>query len=409
MRDIGDQIRAYAQSLDAEAPSLDEIVAASEDPRSAAGIRRVPSWLAVAGAAVAAVLVVGSATALIALRQPTDGTAGTSIPTSSVATSTVDVPTSVGSPGLAPSPYVSLVSDVPVYSGGEAGDVGGLPAVDAGPIYVSDGVYHTLFAAGGEDEVWDAVYHATSPDGSAWTVDPEPVAMPGVEGAASLVVGSLDQLDDGLWVTYFHVAFDVGGHGNHLYEFAIRRATAAVPGGPWTVDPNPVLLPGNETDWDGGSVKYPSVVRTNSGWVMFYAGYPSGPETKESMASGLGYAVSEDGVTWKRDAEPVFIGEGESWDQGSVSRVTVSLVDDRFVVLYSGRTGGSRGAAVSGDGRSWTRIGDGPILTALDVPRPSIFTVSLFDDGEVARLYVSNGGYRSSSAVYEMELLLPDG
>jgi hypothetical protein len=80
---------------------------------------------------------------------------------------------------------------------------------------------------------------------------------------------------------------------------------------------------------------------------------------------------------------------------------------DRYLVVYAGRTGGSRGLATSADGVEWQRVSEQPILTAVDLPRPTILSASLYVDGDGAGLYVSNGGYRTTSAVYDVALDVP--
>ena len=49
--------------------------------------------------------------------------------------------------------------------------------------------------------------------------------------------------------------------------------------------------------------------------------------------------------------------------------------------------------------------GEPEVLTTLDLPRPAIFTTSILVD-DCYRLYVSNGGSRTTSSVYEMVLSL---
>jgi hypothetical protein len=140
---------------------------------------------------------------------------------------------------------------------------------------------------------------------------------------------------------------------------------------------------------------------------MYYAGFAKGDKSVGIGGNAIGRAASVDGLVWTRTEEPVFTGTIESWEEGAVSRPSVAVAGNDFVLLYAGRTGGSRGLAVSDDGVVWRRVSDDPVLTSIDVPRPAIFTTSLLsDDGEL-RLYVSNGGYRTSSAVYEMRLELP--
>lgn len=56
------------------------------------------------------------------------------------------------------------------------------------------------------------------------------------------------------------------------------------------------------------------------------------------------------------------------WELTSVDKARVVAVDDRFVMIYSGRTITDRGLAVSDDGVNWTRVGDDPAMTKSDHP-----------------------------------------
>jgi hypothetical protein len=420
MRDLERQLRAYAETLDEAAPSAEQIAEAAAHGAGRRTHRRPRSWVVIAGAAAVAGVTIGSVIAVGMLRDEgqqaaTTVTATTSGPPTTTATTTT--PTEVAIPPNGPSPYIRMASDEPIYGGGVDGEVGGLPMVSAGPVVRSGGTYHAVFSAGGDRDVWDTVYHATSPDGSTWLVDTQPSSLPGVEGASDLRIGSLGQLDDGTWYVYYHVAFDVGGHGNHIYEYSIRRATATTPDGPWVPDPEPALLPGGPGAWDGASVSHPSVVRDGSTWLMFYTGHaskePKGDDPSASTmdlggASAMGLATSTDGVTWIRQPTPVFVGSSDAaWEEGAIARTTVARHGDGFVVVYAGRTGGSRGVAVSTDGIEWERIADQPALTGIDVPRPAIFSTYLLEDAGRLRLYVADGGYRTTSAIYEMTLELP--
>ncbi len=407
MSDLERQLRSYAEQLDESAPSIDVLADRATAPKPAPAPRR-SVWVVVGGAAAVALVAVGSIAVLSTMRATDDTTASTS--TEPPTTVTTSVPDGAGGAAFSESPYVELVSEVPIYAGGSDGDVGH-PMVSAGPMAVADGLYHTLFSAGGEDETWDAVYYAQSLDGSTWDVAPESVVFPGVEGASALTVTSLLQRDDGSWIAYFHLAFDVGGHGNHIFEHEIRAATSDDPAGPWTVLPDALLVPGEDT-WDSHAVTGPNVIRDGAGWVMYYTGYAdevkSGEEPPNEVvgASAIGRATSSDGLTWTKDAVPVFTGSPDiGWEEGAAAKATVVRDGNLWIMLYAGRTGGSRGLATSTDGVSWQRVTEQPVLTTLDVPRPAIFTTSiLVDDGY--RLYVANGGRRTTSSVYEMQLSL---
>ena len=396
MTDLDRQLRAYTEILDSAAPPVEALATRGRArPR-----QRSKLAIAMAGGLAAAVLV-GGVAFLSAVRSDDDPV--TSSTTFTTTTTTPPDQTTVPVPGAVESEFVDLVSDVPIIAGGGAFE---RPKVGAGPVLDVDGEYFTVFAVGGDDDSglgWGTVYWASSPDGSSWTVAPEPLSMPEIAGAADVVVGSLIREGD-QFVVYMHVAFDVGGHGAHEFQYSIRRATAPSPTGPWTFDDDPVLIPSDE-GWDSKSVQYPSVVRLGDEWRMYYSGYAK--SDSEEGPSSIGVATSADGVTWTRRSAPVFEASPESaWEDGGVRSPTVVIDGDRLLMLYSGRTGGVRGLAVSNDGEQWERYDDAPVLSPLDVPRPALFTVSLLNDRGVLRLYVSNGGHRTTSDIYEMVLTL---
>jgi predicted GH43/DUF377 family glycosyl hydrolase len=125
-------------------------------------------------------------------------------------------------------------------------------------------------------------------------------------------------------------------------------------------------------------------------------------------ASALGLATSQDGTNWTKRSEPVFVGRPDlPWEDGAADRTSVAWDGERYLLVYAGRTGGSRGLATSPDGVEWQRVSEQPILTAVDLPRPTILSASLFVEEGRTSLFVSNGGYRTTSAVYEMELDIP--
>ncbi|GMQ97857.1 MAG: hypothetical protein BMS9Abin17_0360 [Acidimicrobiia bacterium] len=316
---------------------------------------------------------------------------------------------------IGPSEFVSLVSDTAIYSGGGDGDVGGLSKVDAGPIAEVDGTFYTLFVASGDRSGGgseNALYSATSLDGSSWTVSDSPTVLSGFEGGAELMVRSLIPLDDGSWVAYLHLAVAVGEYGNYRYDWSIQRAVAEDPAGPWTLDDEANLLPGGAGSWDSNGVLNPSVVFTGDRWMMFYTGFPS-KEDRDGTASNftssaLGLATSDDGISWTKLGDPVFTGDASvGWEEGSISRTEVLFVDDQFVLLYAARAGGTRGVATSPNGVVWARSEANPILTTLDTPRPTIYSTSMYQGDAGIRLYVSSGGEYTTSAVYEMSLQVP--
>ncbi len=62
----------------------------------------------------------------------------------------------------------------------------------------------------------------------------------------------------------------------------------------WTLYPDPVLEP-SSGQWDEYTVEGPMVIRENGEYKMWYTSFsPNSP-------GGIGYATSQDGITWSKD------------------------------------------------------------------------------------------------------------
>jgi predicted GH43/DUF377 family glycosyl hydrolase len=262
-----------------------------------------------------------------------------------------------------------------------------------------------------------SVGYMTSSNGLAWTeVQGEPVftsaQVPYVEDGEGADVSSVILLDDGTWVFYFHRV------SNNKPEL-IGRATAPSPLGPWEVDPEPVLTPGGEDAWDESGVAWPSVVRTEDGFVMFYSGFPGGFGADPM----IGRAESPDGITWEKyddpatteprfaASDPVFIPE-EAWTTDGVDRARVQLTPEGWVMVYQGGTLVMRGLAFSPDGVRWVRHPDNPVLELKDFPFSGTMwdTNLLYQDG-VYYYYTEIGSMAGTDlylAIHEGEIKPPD-
>jgi predicted GH43/DUF377 family glycosyl hydrolase len=174
--------------------------------------------------------------------------------------------------------------------------------------------------------------------------------------------------DDGTWVLYFRT-WESGGT---LARSSMGRATAPDPDGPWTPDPERVLQPGPQGSWDDVQAAPGSVLKTDDGYVMFYAG----------NKKAVGMATSTDGITWTKyndpttsgpefgASDPVFgVSKGApTWDDVEVYQPRVVQSPEGFVMLYTatgsapGMGRAAHGMAISEDGIHWTRLPENPVL-----------------------------------------------
>lgn len=103
----------------------------------------------------------------------------------------------------------------------------------------------------------------------------------------------------------------------------------------WEVRESPVL----ELDqpWEAGRLFYPTVLKQNGLYLMWYGSY-YGPE---KQMTALGFAVSEDGIHWKKHAEnPVYKPDpGREWESHYTTSQSILRLDDgSWRIWYATRT-----------------------------------------------------------------------
>lgn len=187
-------------------------------------------------------------------------------------------------------------------------------------------------------------------------------------------VSSVLVMGDGTWVIYFHTV------SNGVPPMLIGRATAASPLGSWSVDADPVLVPGPDGAWDEQSLFWPSVVRDGDGYRMYYG-------ARDSQANfAIGMATSQDGLSWIKyndpgtndtlyaDSEPVFV-PSTKWESNKVDRPRVQSTPDGWVMIYqAGPAIEDRGLALSNDGIHWNAYPENPLFTRETFPIPNAKT-----------------------------------
>ncbi len=133
---------------------------------------------------------------------------------------------------------------------------------------------------------------------------------------------------------------------------------------PWTKDPaNPVLEAGDPGAWDQGGVVSGAVLFDGSTYHMWYAGLRTIPPVWPD--ADIGYAWSQDGVTWNRHPDPVLVRDG-TWDSAGICPGAVVWDGALYHMWYVGGTSSSftqTGYATSPDGVTWTPYGGNPVLT----------------------------------------------
>ncbi|WP_420642809.1 hypothetical protein [Candidatus Leptofilum sp.] len=316
---------------------------------------------------------------------PTETPTNTPAPTNTAVPLPTDTPeptaTATPAPTATAVPVIdrfSLDDRFTIYGEEPAVPRGNKQFTDPGAVVFHEGqfhMFHNTFTG------WPAsvdIAYSTSSDGISWTrVQEEPVlksnAVP-FAGVAALASSALVQ-EDGTWYLYFYTWDDRTWPKS---EGSIGVATATNPLGPWTVVEEPILEAGDDGSWDETAVRSPSVIQTEDGFVMFYAGYGG-------SSSAIGRATSEDGLSWAKfddpateaepfqSSDPIFSGSGSGWDRSHVFQPHVQQTPDGWVMLYATATNVSNtpihnrhGIAVSQDGQEWMRS-DAPIFLPTQV------------------------------------------
>jgi predicted GH43/DUF377 family glycosyl hydrolase len=200
--------------------------------------------------------------------------------------------------------------------------------------------------------------HLVSDDGATWTrAESSPAFrsddIPYVDNGADVSAGYVAA--DGTWVLVFETV-EVSD------PWVLGRATAPGPDGPWTVDPEPLLTPGPSGSFDSGGLQWPSVVRTDAGYLMYFTAI-------EGLGGrgSIGLATSADGVTWEKHDGPVLSAEAD-WERGQVDRPRVAATPQGLAMVYAGGRLTDRGLAWSEDGITWRRDGEAPVITRETFP-----------------------------------------
>jgi signal transduction histidine kinase/DNA-binding response OmpR family regulator/predicted GH43/DUF377 family glycosyl hydrolase len=135
-------------------------------------------------------------------------------------------------------------------------------------------------------------------------------------------------------------------HAQIGYATAINEST-------WTkhAGVSPVLQPGPSGSWDGGYVRFPTVLHDSETYHMWYSG---GTEIFRHLR--VGHATSLDGIAWTKDpANPVLGPTVGGWDSVGACGADILLENETYHMWYGGHDGTSlrTGYAISPKGISF--------------------------------------------------------
>ncbi|MCA9926626.1 MAG: hypothetical protein KC421_29860 [Anaerolineales bacterium] len=271
---------------------------------------------------------------------------------------------------------------------------------------------------------WPAHVHvgyATSEDGLSWTRMTDDPVFTG-EGinytGVSIFVSSAIVLEDNTWALYFYTI----DTGNFSGPGKIGRATAVSPFGPFTADPEPVLLPGPEGSWDEHAVLNPNVLKTDEDYVMYFDGNMGDSDSTRDRVIGM--ATSPDGVVWTKyniesttaavvaESDPIFkTGLSGAWDRDRVMDPNVLQTEDGWIMIYESSHFDQRqqrrdygiGIAVSEDGINWERPEENNQLlaTLADKGWTAIYLITAVSHNDTTYLYYDvQANVQSGTIVY---------
>ncbi len=292
---------------------------------------------------------------------------------------------------VAAGPAFRVVGTEPVIARSDVPD--SFAVLPAAVVYV-DGTYHLWVKGFGSAPGEHGLYHLSSPDAVTWTLDPAgDIESSGVVLADVGVIPGSVLFEDGGWVMYVSGTQSTAGGRADVW-----RATADEPGGPWTIEAEPVVVRGSAGSWDDAGLDFPSVIPTDDGYLMAYQGLTSA----DRNASSVGLATSPDGLEWTKIEEPIlepgFCGD---FDARALAQPRLLQDGDRLLLAYTAYAmvlsqDATIGLAESVDGgATWQCASPGPALDGSGFPSGGMHTFALFErDGEPAALveWLANDG-----------------
>ena len=118
---------------------------------------------------------------------------------------------------------------------------------------------------------------------------------------------------------------------------------------------------GSSGSWDDTDVEKPVVLFDGLNYKMWYS-------ASDGNKNSIGYATSQDGITWtKYSGNPILsVGTSGSWDDNDIFGPSVIYEDRIFKMWYLGNNGSSYaiGYATSLDGVTWAKYSNNPVLSA---------------------------------------------
>ena len=302
-------------------------------------------------------------------------------------------------------PEAAVIGDAPVFDPADA--IGYGFVLPGAGILDSDAAHAWVIGFGAERGNQEVVHLTSSSGGAHWQVGSRRVEEEiGLEllppGPIPSTVLPPDAGDE--WLMYFSGSPAGGVDGADIW-----RATAPGPDGPWTADREPVLARADVPTEDGTDptqLDFPTVVRTDDGYLMLFGWSPNRATTL------IRSATSGDGTSWTVSGEAAIdLGLCGGFDTRSVAMPRVAADGDGgWTALYGGfgdevDASMAIGLAQSTDGLAWTCASAEPILEVRHIPgseRLHSYALLAADDALPRLLVESLVGERSELWLAEL-------
>ncbi|MBI3600074.1 MAG: hypothetical protein HY097_05470 [Nitrospinae bacterium] len=256
------------------------------------------------------------------------------------------------------------------------------------PFVMKEGAVYNMWYTGSNGKRM-AIGYATSDDGIKWVKHPSVVLQPESREAWDGYGASYPfVVKEGEIYKMWYAGFD----GEiHAIGYAFSKD-----GMKWErFKKNPVFTP--KSGWDGMEVIHPYILKTKTGYRMWYSG--KGDRAIFGDPFRIGHAVSSDGIHWRKSKTSVLDpAKGGSWEMMGVYRpVILQKTEDKrqkteYVMYYAGFNGRRVriGLAFSKDGNIWNRYEKNP---AIDVKEgkswasASVFRGTIVKEGDLYRIW----------------------
>jgi predicted GH43/DUF377 family glycosyl hydrolase len=241
----------------------------------------------------------------------------------------------------------------------------------------------TILKIGNEYRMWYSgssesspgqIGYATSSDGIVWTKHAgNPIISPGSETWNNVAVLHPHVSHSGN--EYNMYVYTAGDEGNGALPYYAHLTS--YDGHHWTWDPdNPIF----SRDWEEWLWR-PFVLEAGDDFIQWYSLWSQGE-------AHIGYATSDDGLTWDRQASPVLNGTPGEWDEFFVADPMVLFQQDIYYDYYSMWYDNDYaiGLATSFDGLIWNKSTSNPVFTGGDPPIWGEPVVEIVNDAAVVTL-----------------------